>query len=140
MPTHIDASFDRDGLWDEIVADSEARLADPLGFVEEVLERLFLHEHDDERGLGRWHDAMDNGIWWADDALACLDKVLSDPPPDLGARIRAHAAPVLGDGVIATDEARVAWLRAMVERMRAAFEVKIAELREALRTAPAEAD
>jgi hypothetical protein len=40
---------------------------------------LFRHEDDLERGFQRFEMKMDQGIWWADDAVQCLEKVLANP-------------------------------------------------------------
>jgi len=103
MPT-ADRNFQDwldDDLWDEVVRDSEARLAAPADFAAEALERLFLHESDKERGFARWDEAMAEGLWWADDALACLRLVLAGAPLPEGATLgqwtQAHAGAVWGD-------------------------------------------
>lgn len=118
-----------DDFWDEVLADSEARKADPLPFAAEVLERLFLHESDKERGFVRWDDAMQQGIWWADDALVCLQAVLTSPPAELGTWVREHAGILWQGETPASPAAHVAWLEAVVARLRSAFDAYVARAR-----------
>lgn len=58
-------------------------------------------------------------IWWADDAVRCLELVLADPPEHLGDLIHHEAsAPLVRDGptglVIGDAASHVAWLRETV--------------------------
>jgi len=69
-----------DDFWDDVQRDSDERLANPLPFALEALEALFRYESDKERGFARWQRKMEQGIWWADDAIQCLEKVLAAPP------------------------------------------------------------
>jgi len=142
MP-EVDRSFQEwlaDEAWDEIVRDSERRLAEPKAFAAEALERLFLHENDKERGFARWDDAMAAGIWWADDALSCLRAVLAGAPPDdheeLGAWVRAHAGTIWVDGphgpMPGDAAAHAAWLLETVKRLEAAFAATLERLRATL--------
>lgn len=142
MPT-ADRNFQDwldDDLWDEVVRDSEARLAAPAEFAAEALERLFLHESDKERGFARWDEVMAEGLWWADDALACLRLVMAGAPLPEGATLgrwtRVHAGTVWADTAEgprpADDDAHAAWLRATVVRLESAFAAGLARLRDAL--------
>jgi|GEM_PF-2606215 len=111
-----------DDFWDEVIADSQARKSNPLPFAADVLERLFLHESDKEFGFARWEEAMSQGIWWADDALTCLTAVSQTPPSDFGAWVREHAGTVWDGDRPASPAAHVAWLDAVIERLRGAFD------------------
>lgn len=126
--------YNDDEFWDEVQRDSEARLADPLPFVIAVLEELFRYESDKERGLARWQRKMEGGIWWADDAIQCIEKVLANPPANLGDIIRNEAGVVIwvpgetGE-VIGDAKAHVDWLESTARRMRAMFEDYVAQKR-----------
>lgn len=126
MPVVKDLDLGDDDFWDGVIADSAARSADPLPFAADVLERLFLHESDKERGFARWDEIMAQGIWWADDALVCLAAVCAEPPPDFGAWVRLHAGTVWQGEQPASPAAHIAWLEAVLVRLRASFDAYIA--------------
>lgn len=130
-PRAIDTFID-DAFWDEIVQDSERRLAAPLGFALEALSDLFAEESDKERGFVRFERKLQGALWWADDAVQCLERVLAEPPSDLGRRIREDAGVRLWNRTPAAttpadDDAHVAWLRAVVPRLRTRFDAFVAE-------------
>ena len=75
--------YNDDAFWEEVQRDTEARKAAPLAFAFEALEDLFRHEDDEERGHVRWQRKMEQAIWWADDAIQCLELVMASPPANL---------------------------------------------------------
>lgn len=122
--------YNDDEFWAEVQRDSDARLADPLPFALEALEDLFRHESDKERGFVRWRRKMDQAIWWADDAIQCLEKVLAAAPANLGDLIREHGINIWvqhrGTEVLGDAQAHVDWLIATTRRLRDMFETYIA--------------
>src|SRR4051812_2010844 len=82
--------YNDEAFWEDVGRDSEARLAEPLPFALEAIEDLFRHESDKERGFARWQRKLEQSIWWADDAIQCLEKVLAEPPAKLGDLVREH--------------------------------------------------
>jgi hypothetical protein len=116
-----------EAFFEEVVRESEARLADPLPFAMEALEDLFLHESDKEQGFRRYQSKLESFFWWADDAVRCLEKVLAAPPDNLGALVREHAGAIWAGDEIGDDAAHVAWLRATTERLRSQFDAFVAE-------------
>src|SRR5712691_1607677 len=126
------AEYMGNAFWDGGVRESEARLAHPLSFAIEALEDLFRHESDKERGFERFQAKLESFPWWADDAVQSLEKVLADPPPNLGEVVRHQAGVVIwvpgptGE-VIGDDAAHEAWLRTTVRRLRAMFDSYVAE-------------
>lgn len=119
-------------FWDDVVRDSEERLANPLPFALEAIEDLFRHESDKDQGFRRFQMKLESFLWWADDAVQCLEKVLADPPAHLGDLVRHQAGVVIwvpgptGE-VIGDEAAHEAWLRATVARLRAMFDAYVAE-------------
>lgn len=69
-------------------------------------------------------------MWWADDAIQCLEKVLAAPPAQLGDLLREHGINIWvqsSDGeVIGDAQAHVDWLRHTAVRMREMFESYVA--------------
>ncbi|MFL6278333.1 MAG: hypothetical protein ACJ74G_24375 [Blastocatellia bacterium] len=126
------AEYMGNDFWDEIVRDSEARLANPLPFALEALEDLFGHGDDKEQGFKRFQMKLESFLWWADDAVQCLEKVVADPPPHLGDLVRRQAGVVVwvpgstGE-TIGNEAEHEAWLRATVARLRAMFDAYVAE-------------
>jgi len=121
--------YNDDAFWAEVARDSEQRLADPLPFALEALEDLF--GVDMSQGFKRWRNKMGMAIWWADDAIQCIEKVLAAPPPNLGELIRDRAIHVWVQGPdgeeLGDPAAHVAWLRDTAVQLRAAFEAFIVE-------------
>jgi hypothetical protein len=111
-------------FWTSIIQDSTDRLAEPWKFGAEVLERLFRYESDKDRGIERFRQAMANGIWWADDAVTCLECILTNqrPPVPLGQWVQHHAGAIWRGDQIADEAMHAQWLREMVARLRAEFE------------------
>ena len=115
-------------FFDEIQRDTARRKADPVPFALEALEDLFAHEDDVEDGFRRFTRKMGEFFWWADDAVQCLELVLADPPPDLGALVRRRAGVVVWVGGRPADDAETeAWLREAVPRLRSMFDAYVAE-------------
>ena len=122
--------YNDEAFWDEVSRDSERRRAQPLQFALEALEDLFRYETDKERGLVRWQLKIDHFLWWADDAIQCLEQVLAAPPQNLGELILDHGIKIwiaTADGETVGDpQAHVAWLRAKALRMREMFDGHVA--------------
>ena len=126
------AEYMGDEFWDDVVRDSEERLANPLPFALEALEDLFSQESDKERGFQRFQLKLESFLWWADDAVQCLEKVLSDPPAHLGDLLRHQAGVVIWvqgptSEAIGNEAAHEEWLRATVARLRAMFDAYVHE-------------
>lgn len=121
--------YNDDAFWAEVARDSEARLADPLPFALDALDELF--GVDATQGFRRWRRKMDQGIWWADDAIQCIEKVLAAPPANLGELIRDRGihAWVMRNGSeeLGDAQAHVDWLRDTAAKLRADFEAFLAE-------------
>jgi len=121
--------YNDDAFWAEVARDSEARRADPLPFALEALDDLF--GVDPSQGLRRWRSKMEMAIWWADDAIQCIEKVLAAPPANLGQLIRDRGIRTWvkrGDSEELGDaQAHVDWLRDMAVQLRAAFEAFLVE-------------
>lgn len=125
------ARYLREDLWDDVVRDSADRLANPLEFAVEALEDLFSEESDKEAGFRRFQEKLESFIWWADDAVQCLERVLADPPPDLGRIVRERAGVVVwvedgGSERVGDDAAHERWLRETTARLRAMFDEYVA--------------
>jgi hypothetical protein len=122
--------YNDEAFWEDVGRDSEARLAEPLPFALEAIEDLFRHESDKERGFGRWQRKLEQSIWWADDAIQCLEKVLAAPPANLGDVLREHGINIWVQGkdgeVIGDAPAHVDWLRGTARHMREMFESYVA--------------
>lgn len=122
--------YNDDAFWEEVARDTEARLADPLPFALDALEELFRYEDDKERGYARWHAKMEQGIWWADDAIQCLEKVMAAPPADLGDLVREHGINIWVQGpdgeTIGDAQAHADWVRATTRRLRESFDAYVA--------------
>ena len=68
--------------------DSKAHRSAPIEFALEVINYLYGHYFTPEDSLAGWDSQLENGMWWADDALYCLQALLDNPPDALGERIR----------------------------------------------------
>jgi hypothetical protein len=117
---------------DAALRTSAERKANPLPFALEALEDLFHYADDEEGGFGRFRSKLESGVPWSEDAVECLERVLADPPPDLGRLVREQAGVVVwtegphGD-TRGDDAAHEAWLRRAVPRLRAMLDRYIAE-------------
>jgi hypothetical protein len=125
--------YNDESFWDEVQRDSDARRAAPLQFALDAIEDLFRHESDKERGFIRWQRKLEQSIWWADDALHCLENVIANSPLNLGEILREHGINIwvqTPDGeAIGDSQAHVEWLRNSVLRMRGLFEKHVAAKR-----------
>lgn len=125
------ARYVSDEMWDDVVRESAERLAHPLDFAVDALRDLFSRESDKEAGFGRFEAKLESFPWWADDAVQCLERVLADPPPDLGRIVRERAGVVIwvedgGGERVGDNEAHEQWLRETTARLRAMFDDFIA--------------
>lgn len=122
--------YNDEAFWDDVQRESDARRATPLPFAVEAVEDLFRHESDKERGFVRWQRKLEQSIWWADDAIYCLEHVIANAPPDLGETLREHGINIWVQGpdgeMIGSPQDHVDWLRKSTLRMREMFETYVA--------------
>ena len=122
--------YNDDAFWEEVSRDTEARKAAPLAFAFEALEDLFRYEDDKERGHVRWQRKMELAIWWADDAIQCLELVMAAPPPNLGELLREHGISIWVQGpdgeTIGDAQAHAAWVCDTTRRLRETFDAHVA--------------
>jgi hypothetical protein len=81
--------------------------------------------------LPELREKLESFIWWADDAVQCLERVLADPPPDLGRIVRERAGVEVwvedgGSERVGDDAAHERWLRETTGRLRAMFDEYVA--------------
>jgi len=125
------ARYVSDEMWDDVVRESAQRLANPLDFAVEALRELFSQESNKEAGFRSFEEKLESFIWWADDAVQCLERVLADPPPDLGRIVRERAGVEVwvedgGSERVGDDAAHERWLRETTGRLRAMFDEYVA--------------
>ena len=119
---------DFSNFWEDVGRRSEERLADPLTFSLKALRDLFRVADNDEQGLANYQDKLESFFWWADDAIQCLERVMADPPPDLGRLVREQAGVIVWrDGGPADDAGTEAWVREIVPQLRRMYDAYVAE-------------
>ena len=97
---------------------TERRMRDPLGFLAEVLEGIWLESNEDDVEF-LWRHRLRVAPWWAENALLAFEQVLADPPADLCAWIETHAGRgVDDDGACYAGQTCVAWLASQYERLK----------------------
>ena len=101
-----------------IRAMNERRARDPLSFLAEVLEVIWL-ESDEEDVDFLWRHRLRNAPWWAENALLAFDAVLVDPPDDLCAFVESHAGRGVDDeGRMYGGQTCLAWLASQRDRLK----------------------
>jgi hypothetical protein len=126
---------------DDVLQRSAERKANPLPFAMDALGDLFSYVDDKEEGFRRFRRKLEQFFPWADDAIHALERVLADPPDELGDLVRNQAGVRVWvdtpDGPRSGDAAaHEAWMRETVPRMRAMVDAYIAERRSQARTDP----
>jgi hypothetical protein len=100
-----------DDLQGRIAAMTRRRAADPLGFLADVLESVWL-ESDEADVAFLWTHRSRVAPWWIDNALAAFATVLADPPEDLCSFIETHAGRAAdSNGRMYGDLSCLDWLR-----------------------------
>jgi hypothetical protein len=97
--------------------------ADTLATFRAFLEEMWM-DNTEEEALALWRRRIRRTPAYVDDALAALDRVLADPPPDLREQLEQHGWIALRHREPAgqtpyTHDETVDWLRAMTARFRA---------------------
>lgn len=101
-----------------IQAMAQRRARDPLAFLAEVLERIWLESGEDDIAV-LWRHQLESAPWWAENAVRAFEAVLADPPPDLCVFIEAHAGRgVSDDGLMYGGQSCLAWLASQLDRLK----------------------
>jgi hypothetical protein len=101
-----------------IRAMNERRARNPLAFLAEVLEGIWLESDEDDVDF-LWRHRQRDAPWWAENALLAFDAVLADPPDDLCDFVETHAGRgVDDDGLMYGGQTCLAWLASQRDRLR----------------------
>lgn len=113
-------------ILDQIHAAARERRANPVQFFQQFLRDIWMDNSPDE-ARAQWQVKVEQYPWYADDALACLDAVIANPPDNLAAILEEdgwislyHETP---DEVCAYDpQETLDWLKGMRSEFKAVYE------------------
>lgn len=113
--------------------DSREHRSQPVDFALKIVAQLFGHYLTPDDSMSLWDEQMTNAMWYADDALFCLNALSASPPDGLGARIHdaTNGTFVLGNYVEPKpdgfdDRDYLAWLRDILPQLQARFDAALA--------------
>jgi hypothetical protein len=123
-------------IFAQIKEKSNANRASPLECFCEFLQHIWM-DNSEQEALRQWKVKVEHFPWYADDALHCMDVVITNPPENLvelieeyGWIILTHEPDESGDEAPYTYEEYLEWLKQMRDKFKAVYDAVPSELSE----------
>jgi len=116
-----------DELLQQIKVTSKKRRRNPQEFFCDFLSGIW-KDNTDEEAMVQWKVKVEQFPWYADDAIYCMEEIISNPPKNLIELLKKHGwiylyhEEILPDEPEYTDEEYIQWVKNMYASYKRIYE------------------